>query len=65
MRFIINIEDCSNIIKKNFENDFVTVDELLDFLENILIDNEYLSEQLNDLKEDLEQNYTPNKTDFD
>lgn len=65
MRFIINIEDCNNIIKKNFQNDFVTVDELLDFLENILIDNEYLSEQLNDLKEDLEQNYTPNKTDFD
>lgn len=65
MKIMINVEDCSNIIKKNFQNDFVTIDELLDCLENILIDNEYLIEQLNDLKEDLEQNYTPNKTDFD
>ena len=65
MSFMINIEDCSNMIKKNFQTNFVTADELLDFLENILIENEYLEEQLDDLNKDLEDNYTTNKPDFE
>lgn len=44
---------------RRFKKDLVTLDELLNDYEDIIVENEELKEQLDDLKKDLRDNYKP------
>ena len=44
-------------LDKIFNKDLVTIDELLDKLEDLIIENDELKEELDDLKRDVEENY--------
>ena len=42
-----------------FKKGMVTLDEILNACENLIIENKELKEQLDDLKQDLHDNYRP------
>lgn len=42
-----------------FKKGMVTLDEILNVCENLIIENKELQEQLDDLKQDLHDNYRP------
>lgn len=53
-------EDVNKWIGKYFGNkDFVSVDELLDIIENLDDEVTYLKEQIEDIKQDRDDNYRP------
>lgn len=42
-----------------FKKDMVTIDEILDKCEDLIVENDELKEELEDLKQDLHDNYVP------
>ena len=46
-------------LKKRFNKDMVSMDELLDEMETLILDVDRLEEELHDLQQDLEDNYRP------
>lgn len=59
-QIMIDIRNEREYLKRQFEGkDYITMEELLETIENIILDNERLEEELKDLQQDLEDNYKP------
>lgn len=49
----------SRWLDEYFKKDMVTIDEILDKCEDLIIENKELQDELDDLKQDLHDNYIP------
>lgn len=49
----------SRWLEEYFKKGMVTIDEILDKCEDLIIENKELKEELEDLQEDLRENYIP------
>jgi len=49
----------SRWLEEYFKKDMVTIDEIIAACEDLIIENKELKEELEDLKQDLHDNYTP------
>lgn len=49
----------SRWLEEYFKKGMVTIDEILDTCEDLIIENKELQEELDDLKQDLHDNYIP------
>ena len=49
----------SRWLEEYFKKGMVTIDEILDKCEDLIIENKELQEELEDLQEDLRENYIP------
>jgi regulator of replication initiation timing len=49
----------SRWLDEYFKKGMVTIDEILDKCEDLIIENKELQEELDDLKQDLHDNYIP------
>ena len=59
-RVYIDIRKENQWIRKYFNNkDFISVDDLLDVIENLDSEVECLKEQIEDIKQDRDDNYRP------
>ena len=63
-RIYINIKDFNECyikkyLEEKFKKDLISLDELIDLVEDVIYDFEYLQDEYRDLKQDLEENYRP------
>lgn len=49
----------SRWLDEYFKKDMITIDEILDKCEDLIIENKELQDELDDLKQDLHDNYIP------
>lgn len=54
----LNLDGYCFVDGKSANDKFMTLEELLELCENLYIENSRLEEELEDLKEDVEDNYT-------
>lgn len=58
----IYVNTCESLwLQKIFEKDIVSLEEILDKFDELAINNDILQEELDDLKQDLHDNYKPIK----
>jgi hypothetical protein len=58
----IYVNTCEGyMLEKVFKKDIVSLDEILNKFEDLVCDNDALQEKLDDLKQDLHDNYKPIK----
>jgi hypothetical protein len=61
----IYVNTCESLwLKKIFEKDIVSLEDILDKFEELAVNNEILQEELDDLKQDLQDNYVPVPHEF-
>lgn len=59
MKDILIHTDCSLWLEKHFKMDLVSLEDLIAEFEELCMDNDRLQEELEDLKQDLQDNYRP------
>lgn len=52
-------------LKEYFKGDFVTVDEIISACEDLIIENKELKQDIEDLEQNLRDNYKPIEPDYD
>lgn len=58
----IYVNTCESLwLQTIFEKDIVSLEEILDKFDELAINNDILQEELDDLKQDLHDNYKPIK----
>ena len=56
----IYVDTCESLwLSKIFEKDIVSLEDILDKFEELAVNNDILQEELDDLKQDLQDNYVP------
>ena len=61
----IYVNTCEGyMLQKVFKKDIVSLDEILNKFEDLVCDNDALQEELDDLKQDLQDNYVPVPHEF-
>ena len=55
----IKKEDLNSWVAKYFTQDLISIDDLIDCIENIDSEIDRLNEKIEDLKQDIEDNYKP------
>ena len=55
----IRREDLNKWVAKYFDRDLISIDELLSVIEDLDDENESLKDQINNLEEDIRENYRP------
>lgn len=66
MEIMIKLDFAEENVKKYFKNlDFITVQEMFDAFSDLITELEFLKEEFEDYKQDVEDNFERKKNDYD